>query len=188
MQNQSPKYHPKYDEPYEIMKIDKQYHSLVFIIFFCIMILLFPITGGGLFSQQRPIESPEELPVPGFTDEEIESFADVSMAIMLIQQEGHIAMIDKIEEQNLNIQRFNEILEARTTEQDPGISDEELDAFEIALEVVREIQEDIDNQISEEIDASRISRVKYEEILLYYQQDPELRKKVDEIIRELDHP
>ena len=69
---------------------------------------------------------------------------------------------------------------------DPDVTEEEMEAFETALLAIQAIELEYNEKIVEEIDDTEITPEKYEEIMAYYQQDPELQVRVNQVMEEID--
>jgi hypothetical protein len=147
---------------------------------------IFLIATFSVPSQQRPFESPERQPAATYTDEELESFVEAALRIIPLQQEGYKEMTGEIEKHDLSVERFMDIMEARQNDMDAGATQEEMEAFEEAFEAVREIQIEIEEHVTAEIESTGISHEKYEEIMFNYQHDPELQSRINEIMERVD--
>ncbi len=149
---------------------------------FLAITLLF--SSSLVFSQEQQ-DFPEDQE---YSDNELENFVEAAFEIMPLQEESQLRMIDEIEDRRLTVERFSTILE---TEQlgleDPGISEEEKEAFEEALKAIQEIQFEYQQLIVETIEDKGMSISKYEEILARYQQDPELQERIDQIMEDMGY-
>jgi hypothetical protein len=151
---------------------------------FCVLIIstLF-ISSEGLAQQLPPQQSPQ---AQNYSDEQLESFVEAAMEVMPIQEESQLKMIEEIEQKDLTVERFNMILETRLSGQDPDIPEEEMEAFESALESIQQIQLEYQEKIINAIEDAGMTPAMYEEIIANYQQDPELQMRVDGIMEEMN--
>ncbi len=121
----------------------------------------------------------------GFSDEELESFAGAVTQVITIQQEGQTQMMEKIEEHDLTVQRFNEI--NMQVQQMPleevEATEEELASFMKANEEIETIQMGLEQLLIGAIEDEGISIEKYEEIMGEYQQNPELQQRIQELMQ-----
>lgn len=121
-----------------------------------------------------------------FSDEELEGFVNVYVKASEIQQENEMVMMQAIEEEDLELERFNEILTSRQNQesvQDINATPEELAAFNKAAEKIMQVQQEAQTEINELIE-EEIGAEKYQQIAMAYQQSPEVQQKVNEMLQE----
>jgi hypothetical protein len=138
-------------------------------------------------SSQQPPDGGAERSV-AYTDEELVDFIKVAQKVMPLQHESQMKMISEIEEQQLTLERFNEILEAHSIGETVEVPEEELEAFHNALENIQLVQEQYTEIISEVIVVEGMAPETYEEIIFNYQQDPELQMRINQLLDELGEP
>ncbi|MFO7922727.1 MAG: DUF4168 domain-containing protein [Bacteroidales bacterium] len=139
------------------------------------------MASSAVFAQQPPAQE-----TPDYSDEELKNFVEAALEVMPLQQESQALMIDEIEEHGLTVETFNTILEAQQKGLDPDVTDEEMEAFETVLLAIQAIELEYNDKIVEEIDDAGITPAKYEEMMAFYQQDPELQMRVNQIMEEMD--
>jgi hypothetical protein len=117
------------------------------------------------------------------TDEEVKLFATVYKEIQVINQRAQQTMIAAIEDEGIEIQRFNEIFQAR---QMPGqqveLAEDELEKFENASREIEKIQATIQLQMEEKIVELGLTPERYQEIGKQIQSSPELQSKIQEYL------
>ncbi len=120
-----------------------------------------------------------------FSDEELEQFADAVTEVMTIQQEGQTEMMTKIEEHDMDVQRFNEInMQAQEMPLDEiEATEEELESFQMINQEIEQIQIELEAELIETIEEQGLSLEKYEAIMGQYQQDPELQQRIQELMQ-----
>ena len=121
-----------------------------------------------------------------FSEDEIEQFVVVYQKANEIQQKNEAVMIQAIEEENLEMDRFNEILMARQNQQsaeDINASAEEMASFNQAAEKIMAVQQEAQTEITQIIE-EELGVEKYQAIVAAYQQDPEVQQKVNEKLQE----
>jgi hypothetical protein len=107
---------------------------------------------------------------------------------MPLQEESQIKMIGEIEDRQLSVERFSVILEVQQLGlEDPGITEQEMEAFEETMKAIQEIQLEYQELIVGAIEAKGMTVSRYEEILVRYQQDPELQERVDQIMEDMGY-
>ncbi len=121
----------------------------------------------------------------GFTDKELQSFANAVVQVISIQQQGQAQMIASIQEEEMTVQRFNEIM-LQTQEialEEIGLSEEELEQYLKVAGEIEKIQIELEAILIESIEEEGLSIEKYEEIMMEYQQNPELQERIQELVQ-----
>lgn len=134
---------------------------------------------------QVPMQQEQQQPVQeDFSDEELEQFVDVYIQAAEIQQKNESQMIQAIEEEDMDINRFNEILMARQNQQNVEEIDataEEMASFNSAAEKIMSVQQEAQAEIEQLIE-SEMGSQKYQQIVMAYQQSPEVQQKVNQML------
>ncbi len=121
----------------------------------------------------------------GFSDEELEKFANAILQVMTIQQEGQAEMIEIIEDHGMTVERFNEIMmqaQEMPLEQVEA-TEEEKEVYLEVIEQIDEIQIELEEELVEVIEDEGLSIEKYEEIMQEYQQNPELQQLIQQMLQ-----
>lgn len=151
--------------------------SFLFVLFFSAGVMAqVPMQGD---QQQQQVNT-------DFSEEELEDFVDVYVKASEIQQENETVMMQAIEEEDLELERFNEILTARQNQasvQDIDATPEELASFNKAAEKIMEVQQEAQTEINELIE-EEIGAEKYQQIAMAYQQSPEVQQKINEKLQQ----
>ncbi|MDR4987449.1 MAG: DUF4168 domain-containing protein [Bacteroidales bacterium] len=128
---------------------------------------------------------PAQAKQDGFSDEELKGFANAVVQVISLQQQGQMQMMQKIEEYEMTVQRFNELyMQAMEMPLD------EIDGTEAEIEVFIDLTEEIE-YIQIELEAVIIGKIedegltveKYEEIMAAYQQNPEVQQRVQKLMQ-----
>lgn len=151
-------------------------------IFSFVLMLLF--SAGAI--AQTPMQQPQQQqPVKtDFERQELEEFVDVYVASTEIQQGNEAVMMQAIEEEDLDLNRFNEILTVRQNQQSAEEIDataEEMAAFNKAAEKIMAVQQEAQAEIEQLIE-SKTGGEKYQQIAMAYQQSPEVQERVNKIL------
>ncbi len=120
----------------------------------------------------------------GFTDQELKGFANAIVQVIALQQQGQARMIAEIEDQEMSVQRFNEIM-MQTQElplEQVEATEEEKKKFEQISEEIIAIQDDLEEHLIKSIEDEGLSLEKYEAIMMEYQQNPELQQRIQELV------
>lgn len=120
-----------------------------------------------------------------FKDKELESFVKANQKVNAIQAEGETKMMQAIDESDLTVDRFNEILAAQ---QDPQRNNdataEEMSSFNnVAQEIIKERQE-MEVKMTQTIEEEGIDLDTYNMIMYAYQQSPEVQKRVNDLLED----
>ena len=136
---------------------------------------------GGLSVFSQTEEPPEK-----YTDDELRKFASVIIDVITIQQQGQMQMISLIQDHDMSIQRFNEMMidsQDKSLEEMEGTEDEKVAFADISVRILG-IQEEMEDQLIAAIQEEGLSIERYEEILMDYQQDPELQQRIQRLVEE----
>jgi DNA repair ATPase RecN len=160
----------------------KKHTSLVKIYGYLMIMIAFMLTSQ-VFGQQLP-----ELPasqIPEYSDDELISFIKATQQVMPLQQESQMKMIEKIEDENLTVEKFNNIMETQSKGEKSDATEEELEAFNKSIEEIQEIQYEYQPIIIKAVEDAGISPAKYDEITNNYQRDPELQVRINVLLEEM---
>lgn len=138
------------------------------------------------FAQDPVQEQGQAQEAQNFTDEELEQFVVVYQKATEIQQENEAKMIQAIEEEDLEMERFNEILMAQQNQQNAeeiNASAEELASFNSAAEKIMQVQQEAQTEITQLIE-DELGSEKYQQIVISYQQNPEVQERVNQMLME----
>lgn len=148
-----------------------------------LMIMSALLISAQVSAQQLPMQESSQ-PV-NYSDEELIAFVNVAQAVMPLQQESQMKMIEEIEEKDLTVDEFNNILQAQSTGENVDTSEEKLEAFGEAMQSIQDIQMEYEKIITNTIEEEGMAPAKYEEIIAGYQQSPELQQRINAIMEEM---
>jgi hypothetical protein len=132
--------------------------------------------------QFQPNQSAPNIEV---SDEEVEKFTDVSMLAQQIQSESQQEMLAIVEEEGLDVETYNVIAESRFNDQSDDqldVSAEDIENFESASAKVEEIQQEVEVQMTEAIEAEGMEMDRFMEINMAMQQDQALQQRVQQMM------
>jgi len=156
-------------------------NMLSIITVFAVAICLF---GGNAYAQMPQQPQQQEVRTD-FTDEELEKFVEAAQEVMTIQQQIQQEMMAGIESEGLTVDEFNQMFEAM---QDPEIeveaTPEEQEAFDNAMEIVNEVQQSAEQEVGEAVEDAGLNFEKYDQIMMAYQQDPEIQERINELMQQ----
>lgn len=152
--------------------------KLVFSVAFLLLFATAAVAQVAQPQMQQPVRE-------NFTDQELEQFVDVYVQVMEIQQENESRMLETIEEENLDLARFNEILQAQQQQQLKKINatPEELNAFSSAAQKIIAVQQEAQSKM-EEVIAEDLGLKAYQQIVVAYQQNPKVQERVNVMLQE----
>ncbi len=113
------------------------------------------------------------------TDAELDQFATVFQQMRMMNQEVQQKMAQTVAEENMDIQRFNEIHKAQL---DPAkevkTSEEEQEKYEEIVAEIEDVQLDFQEKMEEAIQKSGLSIERYQQIATRLQTDAELQERL----------
>lgn len=123
-----------------------------------------------------------------FSEQELQQFIDANKEAITVQQSAEQNMMEAIQEEGLDVDKFNEILTSRQNPQmKTEATTEDQTKFDSAVQKVMKIQERMVSEMEDAIQQSGMSISEYEEMLIAYQQSPKIQQQVNEmLLRETD--
>lgn len=120
-----------------------------------------------------------------FSDDQLRSFVKANEKVLSLQLEGEKKMLAAIEAEGLTLERFNEILEEQ---RDPlrgtETSEEDLKSFNDAAEAILDENERLEREMSTMIEEEGLDVETYQEIMLSYQHNPDVKSRVNRMVSE----
>lgn len=162
----------------EILRKTKNIFSL-FILGFFLSMAVNAQQASTPMQQKQTVKS-------NFEDAELEKFASAAGKVVVIQQETEKKMIQAIEEEELDLNKFNEIMTAQQNQQTENLeaTPEELQKFDKAAAQLMKIQTEVQSEMVEVIQEEGLEPQQYEQILLAYQSNQEVKAKIDALINQ----
>jgi hypothetical protein len=135
------------------------------------LLLVILVSVTGVFAQ---LEKPEVV-----SDEELKQFASAVIEIQSINLQAQEKMINTVQDEGLEVQRFNEIqLALEDPGQDHAITEEELKDFESISEKLDRIQAEAEQEMIDKIKEEGLTENRYQEIAVEVQNDTILLEKL----------
>lgn len=120
---------------------------------------------------------------PSVTDEELKAFATTLQGIQQINQEAQESMIEKIEKEEMTVERFNEI---QMSTQDPSseveVAESEMKQYQKVASLIQEIQMTTQKEMEGYIEQEGLTMQRYQEILQVVQNDPDQLQRLQELM------
>ncbi len=127
---------------------------------------------------QQPGAAPELK--TDYNDDQLKQFTEAASEVEKIQQSAEAQMISIIEENGLDLETFNKIAMAQ---QNPnadasGMDAEDMKKYDEASGDLQKVQMEMQPKMVEAIESTGMEIQLYQEIMMAYQQSPELQAKV----------
>lgn len=134
-------------------------------------------------TQEVPTERPQVR--DDFTDDEYNQFVSVSKELLPLQQDADEKMMNALGENDIEMKRFQELFQAQQQGNIRDASDDpkEIASFNKAGQQMMKIQEETGKQIEQKITESGMDVNTFREISQAYQQNMEVRQKIDGLIQ-----
>jgi hypothetical protein len=125
---------------------------------------------------------------PSYSDQELRQFVNAVAKVMTIQEEGQMLMIMTIQENELSLDRFNEmIMEAQVNgPENVTATSEEMIAFHKSLSEVQTLQMQLQELMVEAITEEGLQIDQYQGIMQAYEDNPEIKEKIDNYFAEFE--
>lgn len=140
-------------------------------------------------SQSPAQENPPVEVQEDFSEEQLKTFVKANEEVMKVQMEGEKEMMKAIESENLEVDKFNQILMSRQNpDQETDASPEELEAFNKAAQKVMDLQKDLESEAQKAIESVGLDIEEYQQMMLAYQHSPTVQQRVEELMNAQDNP
>ncbi|MCG9973322.1 DUF4168 domain-containing protein [Christiangramia crocea] len=155
------------------MKLTKLFSSLL---------LVFIMGSTSVMAQTPTMPQPQEK--IEVSDSELTQFAQVFQQMRMINQKAQQEMIAVVQDEEFELQRFNEIHQAKM---DPNkeveTSEEEDKKYELVVAELETIQPKFQKEMQEVISESELSMERYQQVAMALRTDAELQKRLQEIMQ-----
>lgn len=131
-------------------------------------------------TQQMPQQGQQEVDID-VSDKEMERFVKVSDELQVVQQDAQEKMMNAIEENGLDVQRYSEIEQANRSGQEVDMTDKEKAAYDKTSEVVQAEQMKIQEEAQKLLEKHDFKEQRYMKISQALRSDQELMQKYREI-------
>ncbi len=145
---------------------------------------LFLMCSSMLLAQVPPVQGQQQEVKTDFDDKEIEKFVEANLEVTKVQQKAEQEAMQIISENELEVERFNEIVAIQQGQSDEEATEKELAAFNAAAQKIMANNQKTQQEMIKVLTDNGVSEKKYQEIMMAYQQDEEFRAKVDAVVQE----
>ncbi len=121
------------------------------------------------------------------SDEELGLFIDASMNAQTVQAQSQQEMIAIVDEEGIEVNTYNEIIQAQQMGQsleDIDVSAADIEKFESAYEQIQEVEVRMEQDLAQAIEEEGMEMERFQEINMAIQQDPGLQQRVQQMIQE----
>ncbi|MEQ8474427.1 MAG: DUF4168 domain-containing protein [Marinoscillum sp.] len=142
--------------------------------------LVFVLCGTQVMSQETQQADQD------FSDDEYDQFVKINVEIIPVQQEAQGEMMEAITGEGMEVDRFQELAQAQQQGKlaDTAEGTDELAKFNKAGQKVMQTQKDVQLEIQKAINENGMSVQQFQQFSMAYQQDPEVKARVDKLIAE----
>ena len=119
------------------------------------------------------------------SDADMKLFASAFQQVQAVNQQVQNKMVGAIQEEGLDIQKFNEIQQASQAEgEESDISEEDMAKYQKSIQAIQAVQQEAQQQMKKAIEESGLAVEKYQNIMRAVQEDPAIQAKLQEILSE----
>ncbi|HSP40474.1 MAG TPA: DUF4168 domain-containing protein [Gillisia sp.] len=147
-----------------------------------IMICAGLFAGTTAFAQTPQLPQQQETPQINVSDAELEKFAQVIQALQTAEQESQKKMIAIVEEQDLDIEKFNEIHQAKMQNLEVTASVGDQQKHQKAVAKLEAMQPEIMKMMESIITTEGLTMERFQQIATAMQSSPELQQKLQQLM------
>jgi hypothetical protein len=139
---------------------------------------------------QQPQSNPQaqlnqqlnQAPDIDLSNAELQQFADAVQSLQGIQQQARQDMLNAIQEEGLDANRYSQIMKSQQNPQSTiEVSDQEMEKFQAASEHIQEIEKDMRSTSMDAIQEEGFTPERFQTVLMAVQNDPELQAKLEQL-------
>lgn len=140
----------------------------------------FLLLGASTLMAQIPQQQPQQQqPSADFSDEQLEQFAVAFQEVQEMNSGVQDEMMGAIEEEGLDVERFNKIQQAQQNpEAKKDISEEEMKKFENCMQAIQKVQMQAQKKMESAVQESGLDMNTFQQIMRAMQENPEIQQKV----------
>ncbi|MCM4165568.1 MULTISPECIES: DUF4168 domain-containing protein [unclassified Arenibacter] len=144
-----------------------------------VMLFCALIFAGSIAISQTQEPTQQQISVP---DAELQLFAKAYQGIQVAQQDAQRKMIAVLEEQEIEIDVFNEIQQAKLQNQEIEAAQSDVQKHAKAVEKIEKMQPEIQSKMEKIITDTNLAVEKYEQIAGALQSNPDLVKRLQKLM------
>jgi hypothetical protein len=150
-----------------------------------IAVFAFFAIPAGAQVQQPP---QNQVPKMELSDNELKLFMEAAMEAQTIQMESQQEMIAVVDKEGIEVDTFNEIIQAKQLGQpveELDISEAEIAGFDRAFVQIQEIEVTMGDKMTDAVEEKGMDMDRFQEINIAISQDPELQERVQQMVLEM---
>lgn len=148
------------------------------------LILVFTMAASVAIAQV-PQQMPQQQQEIDVSDGEINQFASVFVELQTMNEGVQQEMMSAVEEEGIEVQRFNQIMQAQQDpNQDVDANEEELQNFAKASQAVEQIQAKVQKEMEKVITENDLTVERYQQIMMAVRSDAELQQRLQQKIQQ----
>ena len=142
------------------------------------IVVVFSMVATPVVAQQ--FQAPQQSQPPSnYSEAEIDKFVSTVGKVIPVQREGEAKMVQKIEENGMALDKFNEVATQVQTGSAENVDPAEYEQFQKISTELNEVQVKIQEDVTEVIEKEGMDPNDYQQMIAAYQSDQELRKTID---------
>jgi len=146
--------------------------------------LLFVVAVGTASVTAQSTTMPQQQEKIEVSDAELSQFADVFQKMRMMNQEAQKEMMAVIQEEDLELQRFNEIRQAKMDpEKEVQTTDVENKKYKAVVSELEEMQPELQKKMQEVIAGSDLSMERYQQLAMALRSDAELQQRLQQMMK-----
>lgn len=135
-----------------------------------------------------PQGAPQQEVKEDYSEEELTQFIQANEEAAKVQQQGEQQMMKAIENEGMDVDKFNEILMARQNpDAEVQASEEELEKFDKASQEIIKVQQNLQQDVVKAVENSGMAIDKYSEMMFAYQNSSKVQEEVNKLLEARDN-
>lgn len=142
------------------------------------VVVMFSMVATPVVAQQLQLPG-QSQPQTNYSEAEIDKFVSTVGKVIPLQREGEAKMVQKIEENGMALDKFNEVATQVQTGSTEDVDPAEFEQFQKISTELNEVQMDIQKDVVKVIENEGMDLNDYQQMIAAYQSDEHLRQTID---------
>jgi hypothetical protein len=142
------------------------------------IVVMFSVVATPVLAQQLQLPG-QSQPQTNYSEAEIDKFVSTVGKVIPLQREGEAKMVQKIEENGMALEKFNEVATQVQTGATDDVDPAEFEQFQKISTELNEVQMDIQKDVVKVIEKEGMDLNDYQQMIAAYQSDESLRQTID---------
>lgn len=142
------------------------------------VVVMFSMVATPVLAQQFQLPG-QSQPQTNYSEAEIDKFVSTVGKVIPLQREGEAKMVQKIEENGMALDKFNEVATQVQTGSAEDVDPAEFEQFQKISTELNEVQMDIQKDVVKVIENEGMDLNDYQQMIAAYQSDENLRQTID---------